>query len=509
MEIRFQAQGPGKWHGGALLLPVCEGEDFLEKNQWLDEVCPWLAVSPGRRDFRGRENEACMCYGHPDLPVPRVLLLGLGKRDGADAHRMRALMALAARRLRSLGVKSALLPENALAQLPGGGERLAEEAVYGAILGLYRFTALKKNPEPDEDGGADDDAADPDWLALCFSGDSVPDGPKLAARRGENAALAVCRCRDLANMPGNLLGPAELADKAVEMAAEAGFTASVLREDELGREGLGCMLGVGRGSDRGAALIVLEYAPKGHEQEKPIILVGKGITFDSGGISLKPAANMGEMKCDMSGAAAVLCAIWAAAAEGLQRRVVGLMPCAENMPGGRATRPGDVLVAAGGQSVEVVNTDAEGRLVLCDALCYAQKYWTPAAVVDIATLTGACAVALGSGLAGLFCRDDAMREKIMASGNVGGERYWHLPLYEPYMKELKSDVADIKNSAGREGGAITAALFLAHFMRKGELWAHLDIAGVDFRRKGDELCPAGATGFGCRTLLEFLRGGLA
>ena len=254
--------------------------------------------------------------------------------------------------------------------------------------------------------------------------------------------------------------------------------------------------------------MALEHAPKGHEQDKPLILVGKGITFDSGGISLKPAANMQQMKCDMTGAAAVLAAIAALAEEDAPRRVIGLLACAENMPDGKATRPGDVVRAASGDTVEITNTDAEGRLVLCDALAYAQKHWTPAAMVDIATLTGACAVALGTELAGLFCDDADLAERISAAGGVGGENYWPLPLWQPYAEQLKSEVADICHTGPREGGAINAALFLKHFVREGVRWAHLDIAGVDWNAKKTPLCPVGASGFGARTLLELARGGV-
>ena len=267
-------------------------------------------------------------------------------------------------------------------------------------------------------------------------------------------------------------------------------------------------LAVGQGSARPPRLIVLEHAPEGHEQEKPLVLVGKGITFDTGGICLKPAANMHAMKGDMSGAAAVLATLVACAGDELPRRVVGIMACAENMPGGNAMRPGDVVRAASGDTVEIQNTDAEGRLALCDALDYAQKQWTPAAVVDIATLTGACAVALGTQVAGLFCDDDALAEHIRAAGAVGGENYWPLPLWKGYEDNLKSEVADICHMGPREGGAIHAALFLKHFVREGVRWAHLDIAGVDWATKKTALCPVGSTGFGARTLLELARGGV-
>ena len=310
--------------------------------------------------------------------------------------------------------------------------------------------------------------------------------------------------RDLATTPSNLLYPQALAEKAQELSRDAGFVCSVLDEEALEREGMGCLLAVGQGSRRPPRLVVVEHAPKGHEQDKPLILVGKGITFDSGGISLKPAAHMYQMKSDMTGAATVLATVTALAREGAPRRVIGLLTCAENMPDGGAVRPGDVVRAANGDTVEIQNTDAEGRLALCDA----QKTWTPAAVVDIATLTGARAVALGTGLAGLFCDDADLAERIRAAGGACGEDFWPLPLWQPYAEQLKSQVADICHIGPREGGAINAALFLRHFVQEGVRWAHLDIAGVDWAAKTTPLCPEGPTAFGARTLLELARGGV-
>jgi leucyl aminopeptidase len=265
---------------------------------------------------------------------------------------------------------------------------------------------------------------------------------------------------------------------------------------------------VGQGSARPPRLVVLEHAPEGRGQEKPLIFVGKGITFDSGGLCIKTAAGMGEMKGDMAGAAAVLAVTAMAARENAPRRLIGLLACAENMPGGRAMRPGDVVRTVNGDTVENANTDAEGRLALCDALSWAQKEWTPAAVIDIATLTGACAVALGRGLAGLFCDDAELAERIRAAGGACGEPWWELPLWKPYAEYLKSEVADICHTGPREGGAIHAALFLRHFVDESTRWAHLDIAGTDWAEKSSALCPKGATGFGTRTLLELARGGV-
>lgn len=501
MEICLQNSGPGYWKADLMIAFGCEGENILEVNSELDTVCPWLAVSPALRDFHGKSGEIALCHGHPELKVPRVLLVGLGERSRVNLRKLRAGMGEAMNRARAMGMATILLPEPNIAGFSGGRERLLQECVFAGLISLYRYTELKTITA--------DISKNPECLAIGFDVDAIPEGSREAITHGENDAAAVALARNLDNSPGNLLYPEILALKASSLAQENGFKCTILNENELDEAGMGCMLAVGSGSAHAPRLVVLEYAAEGHAQDKPLIFIGKGITFDSGGLCIKPAANMSQMKCDMSGAAAVLAAVSALAREKAPVHLVGILACAENMPDGRAYRPGDVLRSASGLTVEVINTDAEGRLVLCDALAYAQKNWTPAAMVDIATLTGACAVALGKSLAGLFCDDAQLAEKIAAFGSVCGENYWHMPLWEPYMDELKSNVADICHTAGREGGAITAALFLSRFVRKGELWAHLDIAGVDWVEKGNALCPEGASGFGARTLIELARGGLA
>ena len=500
MDIRFQNLGPEHWKGEVMLAPVCQDEALTEVCPQIDKAAPWLVIAPALRDFKGKAGELAILHGHPDLSVPRVLAVGLGPREKVDTAGIRKAIAAAVQLCRQKGYASILLPEPALARLPGGRERLVEECVCAAQLALYRFSALKKADK--------DDPADPQWLALGFDGEEVPDASHAAARRGENAAWAVGMARDLSSTPPNLLYPEKLAERAQELARQKGFACTVLDEHALEKEGMGCLMAVGQGSGRPPRLVIIEYAPKGHEQDKPLILVGKGITFDTGGISLKPAPNMHQMKADMTGAATVLAAVAALAQEEAPRRVIGLLACAENMPGGRAMRPGDVVRAANGDTVEIQNTDAEGRLALCDALAYAQKTWTPAAMVDIATLTGACAVALGTQVAGLFSDDEDLSERIRAAGGACGEEFWPLPLWKPYAEQLKSDVADICHMGPREGGAINAALFLQHFIQEGVRWAHLDIAGVDWAAKATPLCPAGPSAFGARTLLELARGGV-
>lgn len=498
MDIRFQNTGPEQWGAQILLAPCCEGEHLPDLYPDLDKACPWLAVAPALHDFKGKKDEIAILHGHPDLKVPRVLALGLGKRQDVTLGEVRNAIASASRKCRSLGLASALLPVSCLSGLAGGRDRLVEESVCAFKLGLYEFSELKtRKPE---------DLKDPATFILAFS--EYDEAGQKAARHGEIAADAVRVGRDLDNLPGNLLYPELFALRAIELGQKHGFKCTVFAKEALEEMGAGCLLGVGQGSAHPPRLVVLEYAPDTAMDKKPVVFVGKGITFDSGGLCLKPAAGMDQMKCDMSGAAAVLAAITAAAIERLDCRLVGVLALAENMPDGRAYRPGDVLTALNGQTVEVLNTDAEGRLVLADALSYVYKNYEPETVVDIATLTGACAIALGNGVAGLFCDDSSLAEKIAAYGAVTGEDYWRLPLWKPYEDSLKSNVADISHKAGREGGAITAALFLKNFVQ-GVAWAHLDIAGVDWNSKRTPLCPEGASGFGIRTLLELARGAAA
>lgn len=500
MDIRFQNLGPDNWQAQTAIALCPEGENLPLRIPSLDRACPWLAVAPALRDFHGKTGETAVFHGFPDLKLPRVVAVGLGKLENITLADIRKAVASAARKCRALALSSALFPVSQLDHLPGGRDRLIQEVVFAFMTGLYQFNRLKTRREDIQEG--------PAWLALGLEQqDKTDDGAVHAARLGENDALALAQARDLANMPANLLYPEVLAARAEDLGQECGFHCKILGEEQLREEGASCLLAVGGGSCHKPRLVVLEYAPDGATHEKPLVLVGKGLTFDSGGLCLKPAANMGQMKCDMTGAAAVLAAVAAAAREKVSHRVVGILACAENMPDGRAYRPGDVLASLKGDAVEVVNTDAEGRLALADALTYAQKHWTPAAIVDIATLTGACAIALGSELAGLFCDDDNLARRIAAFGAAGGENYWRLPLWASYEESLKSDVADIKHTGAREGGAITAALFLKNFITPGHPWAHLDIAGVDWASRNSPLSPEGATAFGTRTLLALCRGG--
>jgi leucyl aminopeptidase len=306
--------------------------------------------------------------------------------------------------------------------------------------------------------------------------------------------------RNLANAPGNELYPETLAEKARNLGSEFGFDVTVLEEPELKDLGMGGILGVAQGSSRSPRLIILEY---GKSSGKPVVLVGKGVTFDSGGISIKPSANMAEMKMDMSGAAAVIGTFEAVARLKLPVRIVGLIPAVENMPSGSSLRPGDILRHYGGKTSEVDNTDAEGRLILADALGYASQF-KPAAVVDLATLTGACVVALGHQASGMMGNDAPLMARLKAAGEETYERVWELPMFDEYEKLIKSDVADVKNVGGRWAGAITAAWFLKKFTGTYR-WAHLDIAGTAILEDASEYHQRGGSGVGVRLLTEFLR----
>ena len=372
----------------------------------------------------------------------------------------------------------------------------AEATALGALLGTYCFSELKTKDK--------DKKIFPDVLTLAVPLDEkFQSGVESSLEMAVITAKAVFKARDLGNRPSNLLYPETLAEEALKIAEEAGLKARVLDMAEAGRLGMGAFLGVAKGSARPGRVIILEYQGAASSQ-KPIALVGKAITFDSGGLSLKPADNMGAMKTDMAGGAAVLNVLAAAAEMKLKVNLVGVVPAAENMPDGGAYRPGDVLKSMSGQTIEVISTDAEGRLVLADALTLVQKDYQPSLIIDLATLTGACVIALGSSCAGLMANDEDLATKLLEASRICDERIWRLPLFEDYFEGFKSEAADFKNSGPREGGAINGGLFLKQFIQD-TTWAHLDVAGPSRADKGKPDIPAGATGFGVNLLLTYLR----
>jgi leucyl aminopeptidase len=443
-------------------------------------------------DFSGALNSTALLRTAGALQVPRVLLVGLGKPAACTVDVLRQASATAVTAVRRLGVSSvALLPPSGDIAPLEMGQALTE----GALLGLYTLKKYKTVAE-------NEDKDNLRQLYLLGSGNAQR-AMEQGIKRGQILAEAVNMARDLSNSPGNEVNPTYLATQAREIAAKTALRCHVLDADGMREHGMGCLLGVAQGSNQPPAFIILEHAPQG-TQEQPIVLVGKGLTFDSGGISIKPAANMEDMKMDMSGGATVLGTMQALAQLGYPRRVVGLVPSSENLPSGNAVKPGDILRAMSGKTVEVINTDAEGRLILADALAYAVQELKPACIVDLATLTGAVVVALGSHATGMMGTDKAMMDRLRSAGEYSAERVWELPLFEEYSKQIKSDFADIRNvSSGREAGSIIGGAFLKEFVGDTP-WVHLDIAGTAWTREQRPYIPKGATGVGIRLLVKAL-----
>jgi len=475
---------------GALAIGVFEGARRPEGAAGTVDRATRGAISArlAARDFHGRFLETAVLYP-AGLRARRLILVGLGKRAAFTEHHARLAAAQAARRAREIGAGTLATAVHGVGLGGLDPERAAQLVAEGSMLGHYRHTAYRgERPAPLR-------RVELVEVAAALARRMAP-----AAERGARWADAACLARDLANTPGQDLVPERLAARAAEIARRSGARVKSLGVGQLERLGMGALLAVGRGSVHPPRLIVLERGPA--RGSRTVVVVGKGITFDTGGISLKPRENMHKMKYDMSGAAAVLGLFAALPTLDPRLRVVGIIPTAENMPGGRALKPGDVVRAADGTTIEVTNTDAEGRLVLADALVYARRF-KPAAVVDLATLTGAVSIALGHLAAGLFSDDDALASSLVEAGEHAGERLWRLPLWDDYASELSSDTADLVNSAGREGGAILGAMFLKRFAR-GMRWAHLDIASTAWSPAERPHEPRGATGYGVRLLLEWL-----
>jgi len=483
--VRFVATG-GTLTGvtsGLLAVGIHKGESVPQE---LGEAAISI-LSNG--DFSGKEGETALLYDPDGLATPRLLLVGLGAHASFTLEKLRRTSAIAAKRARALKLDEAAfalpVPEGS------GAYEAAEAAAEGAALGLYRFQRYKTSQETRE----------LETFILVSEDEGAVEDAEAGAETGVKLAAGALLARDLANEPSNAATPEYLAKRAREIAGRYDMGVTVLDRAGIEAEGLTGLATVGRSARNEPRFIMLEHR-KGAADEAPVVLVGKAVTFDSGGISIKPSANMGDMKYDMSGGAAVLGAMEAVGSLDLPLNVVALIPATENLPGGNAFKPGDVLTLHSGKTVEIVTTDAEGRLILADALSYARRY-EPAAVVDCATLTGACHVALGDHASGLMGNDDGLIAEIQAAGEASGERAWHLPLFEEYTEQIKGEVADIKNSGGRYGGASTAGAFLKEFVEYS--WAHLDIAGTAYGKSRNSYTPKGASGTPARLLVEFLR----
>ncbi len=419
----------------------------------------------------------------------RIVVTGLGGRKDLGAETVRRAAAAALRRARDLGARTVAL--EVLGDRLSPRER-AHAAVEGAILGTYVFDRYKREKS---------EKAVETLRVVAANGRQAREVTE-GARRGEIFAEGTWLARDLINAPANDVHPTHVADVARQIARAGKLKIKVLERDDCAKLGMGAFLGVAQGSEQPPKFIHLTYTPSGRAAKR-VAIIGKGITFDSGGLDLKSAEGMSRMKNDMSGAAAVLGIMKALPKLGARVEVHGVIAATENMPSGTAFRPGDVLRAMNGTTIEIGNTDAEGRLTLADALCYAATHVKPQEMIDMATLTGACVVALGALCSGLMASDQRLADRLLAAGRAAGERVWQLPLIEEYKEQFKSDIADLNNTGGRSGGAITAGLFLKEFA--GSIpWAHLDIAGPAFIDKDSPLGPKGATGVAVRTILTYL-----
>jgi leucyl aminopeptidase len=452
-------------------------------------------------DFCGEAGESLTVYPDRGAPAKRVLLVGLGPEPGIDADALRcatgtALSAAAARKVKSVQI---VAPSLRRLRVPAVAQAMAE----GAVLSAYRFDRYRASKNEKEQPV--------ESTVLLFERGSDLRAARASARVGVVLGDSQNVARDLSNEPANALPPAALAREAQKVAKATGLKVEVMGPTELKRHGMNAILAVGQGSANPPRLVVLQHnaRPKGKRgktaaKRPTLCIVGKGVTFDSGGISIKPSAGMDEMKHDMSGAATVVGVMRACALLKVPLHVVGVIGAVENMPSGTAYRPGDVITAMSGKTIEVLNTDAEGRVVLADALHYARTRFEPQAIIDLATLTGACVIALGKWASGLFGNNERLIERVRRAGEVTAERAWPMPLWEGHRKAIHSDIADIKNTGGREAGSSTAAAFLAAFVDDTP-WVHLDIAGTGWTSKSAPYQRKGATGVGVRLLIELLR----
>jgi leucyl aminopeptidase len=438
-------------------------------------------------DFTGKRDEIAVLY--PGGTPGRILLIGMGKEQDLSRGSVRRAAAVAAKRARAIGVPSAgfVVAKEATAKL--SAREIGQAAAEGLSQGAWHFAEMKQPPEEKKATLERFDILAQADLAEMKAGHQV----------GEAIAAGHVYARGLQVLPPNVCTPTFLGERATELAQKHGFGVTVLDRQAIQKEGMGALLAVGQGSAQEPRFIALEY--KGAEGA-PIVLIGKGVTFDTGGISIKPAQSMEDMKYDMSGAAAVLGTFEVLGRLKPSLHIVGLVPSAENMPSSTSYRPGDVVKTLSGKTIEVVNTDAEGRLLLCDALTYARRY-SPVCALDIATLTGAIVIALGHAAIGVMGTDEKLVSEVVAAGERAGERGWAMPLWDEYRELIKSDIADVKNSGGRPAGSITAGWFLREFV-DGFPWAHLDIAGTAYTERDAPDMAKGPTAAGVRLFSEFL-----
>jgi leucyl aminopeptidase len=490
MEFSVKSGNPEKQRTACVVVGVYEPRRLSPAAEQLDKAAGGHLSNLLRRgDIEGKLGQTLLLHGAPGTLSDRVLLVGCGReRDFADAQ-YRKVVAHAARTLNETGALEAVCYLSELHVKGRDTYWKVRQAVEATEDALYRFDQLKSKK----------DAERRPLRKITFSVTSRRELARgeQAVREGQAVASGVRRAKDLGNLPGNICTPGYLADQARELASQYPIKTEVLEREDMEGLGMGALLSVARGSRQPPKLIVMHYegAPNGG---KPVVLVGKGVTFDSGGVSIKPAAAMDEMKFDMCGAASVIGTLAACAELRLPINVIGIVPASENLPDGNASKPGDIVTSMSGQTIEILNTDAEGRLILCDALTYSERY-QPEVVIDVATLTGACVVALGKHASGLLGNHSPLAHDLLNAGKLSGDRLWELPLWDDYQEQLKSNFADMGNVGGRDAGTITAACFLSRFTKKFR-WAHLDIAGTAWK-SGDQ---KGATGRPVPLLMQYL-----
>jgi leucyl aminopeptidase len=477
MEFSIKTLSPEKAKTGCLVLGVYQEKELTAPARRVDQAAKG-ALRKTLSDLPGKAGSTLLLRDLPGVAAERVLLVSLGERKSFAETAFRDAVRGAAQALKDLGARDAAF---FLVDLKTGARHLTwnlRHAVLGLREAFYRFDHMKSQKK----------AAAPALQELVLP---LSSGPVLQQALAEAVATAdgMELARTLGNLPPNVCTPSYLADEARKLARQFKLGVEVLERRDMEKLGMGALLAVTRASHQPPKLIVLRYNG-GAKSRKPLVLVGKGITFDTGGISLKPAAEMDEMKFDMSGAGSVLGALRALAGMRAPVNVIGVVPTCENMPGGAATRPGDIVKTLSGQTVEVLNTDAEGRLILCDALTYAERF-NPEAVIDVATLTGACVIALGHVASGLFANDQKLADEVREAADDSWDRVWQMPLWDDYQEQLRSNFADFANIGGRPAGSITAACYLSRFTRKMR-WAHLDVAGTAWksgREKGSTARP--------------------
>ena len=490
MEIKVEVGDIAKIEADAIIVNIFEGvEEPGGATAVVDRALEGAIGSlVSRGVIKGKFGEVNIVHTFGKLPARMVAIVGLGRREDFNLDKISGVTGEFCRALRKINCRkiASVLHGAGVGgiELEGSAEALAE----GALLGLYGFAKYKKLEYDNIE----------EMLIVVREEESVPILER-AIHKGELIAEAVNLARDMGNEPANYMTPSQMAEVAKEIAGKYDLEIKVFDRDEIEAMGMGALLGVAKGSNQPPKLIILDY--RGDEpSEEAMGFLGKGITFDSGGISIKPSEGMADMKDDMAGAAAVMMALAAIARLKPKINVTAIIPATENLPSGTALKPGDVLKAMNGKTIEVISTDAEGRLILADALSYATKLGL-SPLIDLATLTGACRVALGLFYGGLFGNNQDLVDKVLGAAQRTGEKMWRMPMPEEYKEQIKSEIADIKNTGNRYGGAITAALFLAEFIDNTP-WVHIDIAGPRLSNKESGYIVKGATGFGVRTLIE-------